>query len=293
MGRPNRFQIMELYKKEILNVLESQDKFVFKEEELAGFLETHKEEWKLPKTTTTYDFYTFLYKSKILTEIELEFPQKTTTRFVIRNKEINIFELGCSLAKNAYISHYTAAFYHDLTNNIVKSIYVNQEQKPKNNEPGELDQESIDYAFSRPMRTSNNYTIFQGRKFYILTGRYSNNVGIFSEKGVRYSNIERTLIDIAVRPGYSGGTYEVLEIYKNAKGVASVNKMYSYLKKLNYVYPYHQTIGFYLEKAGYNEAALKLMEKFPITHNFYLTYEMKKTSFSERWKIFYPMEMDS
>lgn len=298
MGRPNRFQIMELYKKEIVEVLYSKDKSVFKEEDLSGILEENKLTWKLPKTTTFNDFYTFLNKIKIMTTIELKFPRTTVVRYVFKDRDVSIFELGCSLAKNAYISHYTAAFFHDLTNNIVKSIYVNKEQKSKIDYYGEseddsLEQESIDEAFSKPMRTTNNFTVFEGRKLYLINGKHTDNLGVFNENGVRFTNIERTLIDIAVRPEYSGGIFEVLEIYKNAQGVASVNKIYSYLKKLNHMYPYHQAVGFYLERAGYKESALKLMEKLPITYNFYLTYEMKNKAYSNRWNLYYPIELDS
>lgn len=298
MGRPTRFQIMELYKKEIVEFLNSQKKSVFKEEDLLGMLEENKLTWKLPKTTTFNDFYIFLNKIKVIAAIELEFPRKTVVRYVFTDRDVSIFELGCSLAKNAYLSHYTAAFFHDLTNNIVKSVYVNQEQKPKMDYYGEsednlLEQESIDEAFSKPMRTTNNLTVFEGRKLYLINGKYTDNLGVFNENGVKFTNIERTLIDIAVRPEYSGGIFEVLEIYKNAQGVASVNKIYSYLKKLNHIYPYHQAVGFYLERAGYKESALKLMEKLPITYKFYLTYEMRNKSYSNRWNLYYPIELDS
>ena len=57
---------------------------------------------------------------------------------------------------------------------------------------------------------------------------------------------------------------------------------------MDYTYPYHQAIGFYLEKAGYNENVIKLIEKIEIKYNFYLTYEMKEKEFSERWKLFFP-----
>ena len=41
--------------------------------------------------------------------------------------------------------------------------------------------------------------------------------------GVRVTDLERTLIDIAVRPEYAGGVYEVLNVYRLAKGKVSAN----------------------------------------------------------------------
>ena len=83
----------------------------------------------------------------------------------------------------------------------------------------------------------------------------TNNLGVIFFKdreggSIPTTNIERTLIDIAVRPVYSGGVFEVLKAYKMAKDKVSINKLAAYLKKIGYVYPYHQVVGFYLEKSG-------------------------------------------
>jgi hypothetical protein len=62
------------------------------------------------------------------------------------------------------------------------------------------------------------------------------------------------------------------------------------LKKLNYIYPYHQAIGYYIEKAGnYNDAQIELLrEKFKFERDFYLTYQMKDTKYSKKWRLYYP-----
>ena len=54
----------------------------------------------------------------------------------------------------------------------------------------------------------------------------------------------------------------------------SINKLSAMLKKLNFTYPYHQAIGFYLEKAGvYSESQIKIIEKFQRKYDFYLTHQ--------------------
>ena len=69
----------------------------------------------------------------------------------------------------------------------------------------------------------------------------------------------------------------------------SINKLSAMLKKLNFTYPYHQAIGFYLEKAGvYSESQIKIIEKFQRKYDFYLTHQMKDVEYSEKWKLFYP-----
>ena len=62
----------------------------------------------------------------------------------------------------------------------------------------------------------------------------------------------------------------------------------SYLFKLKHVYPYHQAIGFYLEKAEYKANQIALVEKIEMKNDFYLDYQMKNSDYSSRWKLFYP-----
>ncbi|ENQ3081155.1 hypothetical protein ACEOWG_004518 [Bacillus cereus] len=297
MARPNRFQIMELYKNDIKECFEEMNKDIFTVEEINGILWDNRTDWKLPFSTTAEDLIIFLMKKKWITNIDLEFPKRVFQRYIFNKTidEIRPIEMACSLFKKSYLSHHTAAFYHNLTDNIVKPIFINNEQTYKG-EPFEseldIEQEAIDNAFAKEMRISKNIAKYQDREIHILNGKYTGNLGVNEENKIKVTNIERTLIDIAVRPDYAGGVFEILDIYKNAKGEASVNKIYSYLNKLNHIYPYHQVIGFYLERAGYKESALKLMERFPIKYNFYLTYNIKNRLFSERWKLYYPAHFD-
>jgi predicted transcriptional regulator of viral defense system len=106
---------------------------------------------------------------------------------------------------------------------------------------------------------------------------------------IRVTDVERTLIDVTVRPVYAGGPFEVLKAYKVARPKVSVNKLAATLKKLDYIYPYHQAIGFYLERAGvYTESSIALLRKFDFKYDFYLTHQIKEKAYSERWRLYFP-----
>ena len=75
---------------------------------------------------------------------------------------------------------------------------------------------------------------------------------------------------------------------KLAKDSVSVNKLTAYLRKLRYVYPYHQAIGFLMERAGYGEPLLRLLEKFPMEYDFYLQHAMKSPVLNKRWRLYVP-----
>jgi len=75
-------------------------------------------------------------------------------------------------------------------------------------------------------------------------------VGVYLLDDISEINIERTLIDVSVRPASAGGADSVLDIYQRSIKIISINKLIAILEKINFIYPYHQAIGFYMERAG-------------------------------------------
>ena len=57
---------------------------------------------------------------------------------------------------------------------------------------------------------------------------------------------------------------------------------------MRFTYPYHQAIGFYLEKAGYQEKDIIPFYKMEQNFKFYLTYNMPFKEFSPHWNLYYP-----
>ena len=83
--------------------------------------------------------------------------------------------------------------------------------------------------------------------------------------------------------------FEVLKAYREAQDAVSVNRLCAYLKQIHYTYPYHQAIGFYLERAGnYTASQIELLRQFPVHFDFYLANNMAEPDFDERWRLFIP-----
>ncbi|MDQ7827017.1 MAG: hypothetical protein RDV48_29745 [Candidatus Eremiobacteraeota bacterium] len=283
-------------KSEIVKFFKAQPARVFLRSELNKILVTHILDWKTGREVTVADFIYFLSSEDLLKKIELEFPGKTYKRYAMENA--SVFEIALSLYPRSYLSHYSAVFIHHLTDQIPKTIYANHEQKLSSVSVGKLEQSRIDMAFRNAQRLSHYRGIFQDHEIVALNGKNTNNLGVIELSGpdgetLQVTNIERTLIDIAVRPVYVGGVFEVLNAYRLAKDRLSINKLSAVLKQLAHTYPYHQAIGFYLEKAGvYSDTQLTMFGKaFPMKFDFYLVHGMKETSFSERWRLHYPKGM--
>lgn len=287
--RPARIQIA---KQDIYAFFENESARVFTYSQIAKILLERKTVWRLAKSTEAADFIQFLIKQNRLCKVQLSFPKQAVTRYTWG--EPRTYELFLSLKPNTYLSHYTAMFLHELTEQIPKTVFVNCEQPPKHYRDASLMQGRIDAAFKRPPRVSKNIAQYGDQRVCILAGKHTGNLGVVHASGpqgeeIRLTDLERTLIDIVVRPAYSGGVFEVLKGYTLAHGKVSINKLAAMLKRLDHVYPYHQCIGFYLERSGaYSGAQMDLLKKFEKRFDFYLTHEMKDMDFSKEWRLFFP-----
>jgi predicted transcriptional regulator of viral defense system len=236
---------------------------------------------------------TTLNTQGVLNRVQLPFPHRKYQRFTF--SQAHPLEIVQSVDPNAYFCHYTALHLHGLTTQIPKTIYLNVEQAGTGGR-AELSQEAIDRAFRGKCRLSSNMIELGGQRVFKLNGRNTGKLGVVeftledTRSPLRITNIERTLIDATVRPVYAGGVGQVAEAYRAAADHdVSVNRIAAYLRKLAFNYPYHQAIGFYLERAGaYRASQIQLLRAFRMEYDFYLTYEMSDPDYNERWRLFVP-----
>ena len=291
-------QVKKLLKKSLKNIareLDSSPLRVFRQQDLnrlrVKLFPPQEPDQNIPIST----FIGFLITNKVLTKEKLEFPSRTETRYLLGNA--SDYELTLTLKPESYLTHHTAAFLNGLTEQEPTHIYLNCEQ-PRRGGSGELTQEAIDRAFQNHVRISNNRASYHDNTIVQLNGMYTGQYGVVDLMGpngekLRVTDISRTLIDIAVRPIYAGGVFSVLNAYRLAKDKFSVKHLAETLKALDYIYPFHQAVGFYLEKAGcYDESDLGYFLHGEMRFNFYLTHKMDVVSYSERWQIYYPKEFD-
>jgi len=284
-----RFQIA---KRDITAKLDGYEKSIFTESDISAMLNINRGAWRLPVGMTAHEFVKQLLAYTKMKRVELDFPKFSASRFVWGTS--SAFGLALSLEKDSYLTHYTAMFLHGLTDQIPKTIYVNFEQAQKETIEGQLSQNGIDKAFANPARVSKNTAMFEDYQICVINGKFTNRLGVTEivssvNERLQTTDMERTLIDIVVRPFYAGGIYEVLNAYRKAHGRVSINKLAAMLRKLDYIYPYHQAIGFYLQKSGeYKESQLELLKQFEFKYDFYLTHDMRETEYSNGWRLHYP-----
>lgn len=267
---------------------------VFSRRELISFLRDAAGGGRIPRSASASQLITFL-ETHGLSRIALRPPDSVQTRPIVRFAwgPASMFAVGVSMRLGAYLSHGSAVFLHGLTDQIPKTIYVNKEQSAKPPPAVGLTQEGIDRAFANSQRSSTYVFSHEGYRFVLLSGKFTNRLEVSELKGpqgefVDVTKLERTLIDIAVRPAYAGGVFEVAKAYRAATDRVSVNTLAATLKQLGYVYPYHQAVGFYLQKAGVEPAKLERLKQLGLSFDFYLSHKMGPTAYSPEWRIHFP-----
>lgn len=286
---------LQLAKSKIVKAFNGLASSVLRHNEIRGLFKDNREDWQLESSMSLGEFLDFVLAHTDLHRIDFGFPHRKEVRYTWG--EVSLYEIVLTLGSGCYLSHYTAVYLHELTEQIPKTIYVNREQSPKPPPGNTLTQQTLDTAFQRKQRVTSNITTYGDYKICLLNGKHTGDLAVSEISAdwgdsLRVTNIERTLIDITVRPSYAGGVFEVLKAYRLAHDRVSVNKLAAILKKLDYVYPYHQAIGFYMERSGvYKESQLQLLEKNAMEFDFYLTHAMKKTEHSSRWRLFFPEGM--
>lgn len=281
---------------EIIAFFNSSAQRVYTKGELKQLFWGHSSNWRTSAVSNADKFVEFLVDNTNFRLVSLESHKYSRLdRYVWGS--VSPYLLALSIEHGSYLSHGTAVFLHALTDVIPKTIYANHEQSIKPRPRGTLSQEALSRAFSNKQRRSNYVFQYEDWRLVLLRGKNSGRLGVVSSfisegESLQATGLERTLVDIVVRPEYAGGVHHVLQAYKAARARMSVNVLLAHLRKLDYIYPYHQAIGFYMEKAGYERDRLQRLKKLPQRFDFYLAHGIQEKAYDPTWRLFFPKGLE-
>jgi len=284
-------------KSKIERYFDTSHKQVFTLTDIRNILFSQSNAWNLPVSFTEKKFIDYLIRSSHLSIAKFQ----EIERYVWRESGSLslIYELALSLKPRSYISHYSAMFLQNLTNQVPKTIYVTYDRASvlaKRNTS--LSQKNIDAAFQKDERVSSKIYEYNDYRIVLISNAHNEHIGIQKhqfENGIviPITNIERTLLDITVRQTYAGGIAEIIAAYKKATPQLQVSKLKAYMLKMQYTYPYEQAVGFCLEYAGLPETRVSIIKKIcKYEFDFYLCRNMNNPKYSGSWHLYYPNFLD-
>lgn len=290
-----------LWQAKATKLLDELPRRVLLRKDLGALVHEQREKWGVPGSLSVPKFIEIMSRDSQLRPITLEplrvsgGPDSRAYASIPRYawRAPGPYAIGLSLRTGAYLSHASALFLHGLTDQLPKTIYVNKEQSPKPSPAAPLTQDAINRAFQNAARVSKYVFAYEDYRYVLLSGKNSGRLEVSQIKDpdgdwLDVTKLERTLIDIAVRPTYAGGVFQVLKAYESARDRISVNTLVATLKKLDYVYPYHQAIGFYMERAGFNPKHLDKLKALGLSFDFYLANKMAEPRYVSDWRLFVP-----
>ena len=218
-----------------------------------------------------------------LQRVRMPFPYRTDTRFTW--DEVPTYELIQSLSsrrifqslhRHALARPNRSASKNDLFQRGATSVCRRRKAIARRHRP----------AFRGKCRTSNNVITFRDLRICRLNGGNTHQLGVVDFKTENGEKIRITDVDarssmLSCAPSTPAASAKS-QGHSALLRTGSVKKLAEYLRKLNFTYPYHQAIGFYLEHAGnYKASQIKLMQRFPIEYDFYLNYQLKNPAHNE------------
>jgi len=212
---------------------------------------------------------------------------------------LGLYELAAALFPRGYFCNLSSVYFHSLTDQVPGVVYVCNETS-SHRERGHIEalpESAIRAAFIKPHRHTKNIVDVKNGAVAILDRERGTDFGVVTIRGrhplypagMRVSGLERALIDAVVAPQYNGGIANVLSYFQAAKRRVRTERLLDIYQDLQFVYPYAQSIGFLLERAGMPGRAAALREAHPPQQKFFLDHDARSTwVYDKRWMLYHP-----
>jgi hypothetical protein len=197
------------------------------------------------------------------------------------------FDKALMYKKDSFLSLSTSLNFQGLSTIQDNIIYTSSElnDKSKYSKPITLTQQDIDNSYSKEARKTKSYAEYGDKFLVLLTPKYSNKIEVIEYNGIPVSSINRALVEIIVNSQYYKSTQEIINIFKPIKKYIDLEKVNNVLIGFNYIYPFHQCVGFFLEQIGFKREELGIFHKYVDTLVFYTRKQLLEYRYDDYWKI--------
>lgn len=211
----------------------------------------------------------------------------TKTRYSF-NKEFNFYDFAYSLEKDCFFPMFTSLNIQGLSSFRNNFIFISKERKTRVNFSFKnITQASIDKAFkNKPKRTKAHANI-EGINIVMLESNNTEEIGIINYNGYRISSINRAFVEIISNIHYFKTPNDVISEFKKIKEKLDIKRIFNIIEKFDFVYPYYQLAGYYLEQIGFTRNELIDFCNKKSNLKFYTMKNKENYSFDSFWDVFY------
>ena len=273
-----------LNKEEILKTI--QDYEFLSQEQLKEILQQLKDK---SLVSSSLSFNSFLLKliDEGLTQKSVTIRGHVKTRYTF-NQDFNIYNFCNSLEKNSFFSMSTALNLQGLSDFRKDYIFVSKERTTRMKQENiTLNQENIDNAFSKKPRRTNAYDKIDNKVVVFLEANNSDSFGIIEYDGYRVSSVNRAFVEMITNIHYFQSSQNLIQVFKHTKNSIDIDKIYIIIEKFDFIYPYFQLAGFYLEKIGFFKEELTKFYQKKSDLNFYTEKNKNNYEFDKYWRVYF------
>ena len=273
-----------LNKKEILKTIQACE--FLSQEQLKEILQQLKDK---SLVSSSLSFNSFLLKliDEGLAQKSITIRGHIKTRYTF-NADFNIYDFCNSLERNSFFSMSTALNLQGLSDFRSDYIFVSKERATRIEQGSvTLTQEDIDNAFSKKPRRTNAYDKINNHIIVLLETNNTDAFEIIEYDGYKVSSVNRAFVEMISNVQYLQSSEAIIEVFMKIKEKLNLDTIHTIIEKFDFIYPYFQLAGFYLEKIGFSEAELEKFYTKRSELNFYTQKNKNQYGFDEYWKIYY------
>lgn len=259
---------------------------VFSFEQIYIILENLKDKNLVQQGMSSNMFYSKLLEDGLIS-YTVTFRNIQKIRYTL-DKEFNIYDFACSLENKSFFPMFTSLNIQGLSNYRSNFVFISRERKERNNFTSRsLTQDAIDKAFSSNPRRTKAHDVINGYNLVLLESNNTEGIGIINYNGYRVSSINRAFIEIISNIHYFISPNNVINEFKIIKNKLDIDEILKIIEKFDFVYPYYQLAGYYLEEIGFTKNELFKFYSKKSDLIFYTIKNKKKYEFNEYWNIKY------
>ena len=276
-----------LNKKEILKTIRANE--FLSQEQLKEILEQLKDE---SLVSSSLSFNSFLLKliDEGLIQKSITIRGHIKTRYTF-SQDFNVYNFCNSLEKNSFFSMSTALNLQGLSDFRSDYIFVSKERATRIEQGNvTLTQKDIDNAFSKKPRRTSAYDKINNYIIVLLEANNTDAFEIIEYNGYKVSSVNRAFVEMISNVQYLQSSEVIIEVFMKIKKKLNLDTIYNIIDKFDFIYPYFQLAGFYLEKIGFSKAELEKFYAKTSEHNFYTQKNKNHYVFDEYWKVYYAVQ---